>query len=316
MVRLVLSMGDPAGVGPELCVKAADSEKFRGRIAFSICGSPSVIREAAKRFTEGRMPEIIPASAMSFNEVEIGTATAESGRCACDSLDVAMELVISKAMDALVTAPMNKYAVNLAGIPFTGHTERLAERCGVKDYVMMQSSGSLRVVFVTTHIALAEVPAAITGERIEVTTRLLRDAARSEGIENPKIGIAAINPHAGENGCMGKEDELVVKPAVARLRESGIDVEGPFPPDVVFTERIRGRFDGIVAMYHDQGHIPVKMLAFDRCVNSTLGLPIIRTSPDHGTAFDIAWKGTADTGSFFAAVELAASRAEGGKKNA
>ena len=208
-----------------------------------------------------------------------------------------------------MTCPINKAAVNLAGIPFTGHTELLASLCGVKDFVMMQSAGDLRVVFVTTHISLAEVPAAVTAERIRTVTHLLRDAIAEEGVANPKIGVAALNPHAGENGNMGMEDENVVKPAVRALRDEGFDVEGPFPPDTLFIESIRKRFDGIVSMYHDQGHIPFKMLAFDRGVNSTLGLPVIRTSVDHGTAFEIAWKGVADLGSLRAAFDLACKRA-------
>ena len=174
---------------------------------------------------------------------------------------------------------------------------------------MMQSSGRLRVVFVTTHIALAEVPRQVTPGRIVTVAKLLDEVIRREGVPHPKLAAAAINPHAGENGCMGTEDETVTKPALAALREQRIDIDGPFPPDTLFIESTRERYDGIVSMYHDQGHIPFKMLAFNSGVNSTLGLPIVRTSPDHGTAFDIAWRGVADPGSFYAAIDTAIRRA-------
>ena len=180
---------------------------------------------------------------------------------------------------------------------------------GCRDFVMMQSSGRLRVVFVTTHIALAEVPRQVTSGRIATVTKLLDEVIRREGVPHPKLAAAAINPHAGENGCMGTEDETVTKPTLAALREQGIDIDGPFPPDTLFIESTRERYDGIVSMYHDQGHIPFKMLAFNSGVNSTLGLPIVRTSPDHGTAFDIAWRGVADPGSFYAAIDTAIRRA-------
>jgi 4-hydroxythreonine-4-phosphate dehydrogenase len=175
---------------------------------------------------------------------------------------------------------------------------------------MMQSAGNLRVAFVTTHIPLREVPDAVTGERIKEVANLLSDAIKAEGIASPKIAAAALNPHAGENGYMGSEDENIVKPALDNLRKSGMNIAGPFPPDTLFIESIRSKYDGILSMYHDQGHIPFKMLAFDRGVNSTLGLPIIRTSVDHGTAFEIAWQGVADTGSLFAAIRLASVRAK------
>ncbi len=305
MVRIALTMGDPAGIGPELCVRAAAAGKKE--VEFIVYGVESVIREAAERFADGRMPRIEPVP--PCGAFQYGKADPGCGRAAYDTLTRATYDALSQRVDAIVTAPMNKYSVNLSGIPFTGHTERIAELCGVKDFAMMQSAGDLRVVFATTHIALAEVPRVLTFERIVKVGELLNGAVKAEGVASPRLAAAALNPHAGENGCMGHEDEEVVKPALARLRELGIEVEGPFPPDVLFIESVRSKFDGIIAMYHDQGHIPFKMLAFDRGVNSTLGLPVIRTSPDHGTAFDIAWRGTADSGSFDAAIELAVRRA-------
>ena len=316
MRTIALTMGDAAGVGAELCVRAATSPRFKENARLLVYGAPEVIKEAAKRFSGGELPEIVPAGeALTMADFTIGKASARCGKAAFDALTSATLDAISGKVDAIVTAPMNKYAVNLAQIPFTGHTERIAELCGVKDFAMMQSAGNLRVAFVTTHIALAEVPQAVTVSRIKMTAQLLHDAIRAEGIMRPKLAAAAVNPHAGEDGCMGKEDELVVKPALAELRAAGIDIAGPFPPDVLFVESIRNKFDGLLSMYHDQGHIPFKMLAFDRGVNSTLGLPVIRTSPDHGTAFDIAWKGIADSGSFNAALELAMLRAGNSKRN-
>ena len=306
---IAITMGDPAGIGPELAVRAADDFRWSDRCRFVIYGEPSILAEAARRWTHGRLPEVGSAGTRPFAELESGKAAARCGKLAYDALTLATQDAIAGKVAAIVTAPMNKYSVNLAGIPFTGHTERIAELCGCRDFVMMQSSGRLRVVFVTTHIALAEVPRQVTPGRIVTVAKLLDEVIRREGVPHPKLAAAAINPHAGENGCMGTEDETVTKPALAALREQRIDIDGPFPPDTLFIESTRERYDGIVSMYHDQGHIPFKMLAFNSGVNSTLGLPIVRTSPDHGTAFDIAWRGVADPGSFYAAIDTAIRRA-------
>jgi len=307
MVTLALTMGDPAGIGPELCVRTPLLPEF-DRVRFVVYGSARVIAEAARCFSGGVCPEVRETG--DPGPFEHGKAAACCGKAAYDALTAAVQDALAGKVDAIVTAPMNKYAVNLTGIPFSGHTERIAELCHTERFAMMQSSGAFRVAFVTTHIALGDVPRHVTKERIVEVGEMLRDVIRSEGIETPLLGCAALNPHAGENGCMGKEDELTVKPAVAELAARGVNVEGPLPPDVIFTERVRSRFDGIISMYHDQGHIPFKMLAFDTGVNSTLGLPVIRTSPDHGTAFDIAWQGKADLSSFAAACRAAQLRAE------
>ena len=309
MITIALTMGDPAGIGPELAVRAAAEKRWQGKIRFVLYGERSILQAAADRWTNGQLPEVVSAGVLPFAELVPGRADARCGKLAYDALSLAAKDVLNGKADAIVTAPMNKYSVNLAGIPFTGHTERLAELCQTPDYVMMQSSGKLRMVFVTCHIPLAEVPKRATQAEIVRVTRLLYRAIQQEGIPSPRLAMAAINPHAGENGCMGLEDEKNTKPALAQLRAEGMDIEGPFPPDTLFVKSARERFDGLITMYHDQGHIPFKMLAFDSGVNSTLGLPIIRTSPDHGTAFDIAWKGCADTGSLYAAVELAYKRA-------
>ena len=272
-------------------------------------GAPGIIEEAVRRFAPGLSPRIVSCSDLAFQQIQVGRLDARCGLVALECFRTATLDAIAGKVDAVVTCPINKASVNLAGIPFTGHTELLASLCGVKDFVMMQSAGDLRVVFVTTHIPLAQVPSAVTFDRIVTVTHLLRDAIIAEGIPHPKIAVAALNPHAGENGNMGKEDEETVKPAVRALANEGLDIQGPFPPDTLFIESIRSQFDGIVSMYHDQGHIPFKMLAFDRGVNSTLGLPVIRTSVDHGTAFEIAWQGKASIGSLAAAYEIAVKRA-------
>lgn len=300
-------MGDPAGIGPELCVRAAALPEFSG-IKFVIYGGKTVIEEASRRFSNGMIPELCDTG--SPKELVFAKNSAECGKAAYDALTAATLDALQGKVDAIVTAPMNKYSVNLTGIPFSGHTERIAELCQTPVFAMMQSSGKFRVAFVTTHIGICDVPSHVTVERIIDVGKMLRDVIKSEGIADPVIACAALNPHAGENGCMGKEDETVVKVAVAALNEMGIKVDGPIPPDVVFVEKFRSRYDGIISMYHDQGHIPFKMVAFDSGVNSTLGLPIIRTSPDHGTAFDIAWQGKADMGSFLAACRTAILRAE------
>ena len=300
-------MGDPAGIGPELCVRAAALPEF-ANVKFVIYGGKNVIEEAVRRFSPGVMPELRDTG--SPEKLVFAQKSAECGKSAYDALTAAVTDALQGNVDAIVTAPMNKYSVNLTGIPFSGHTERIAELCNTPVFAMMQSSGNFRGAFVTTHIGICDVPRRVTFERIVDVGKMLNDVAISEGVSSPVLACAALNPHAGENGCMGREDEEIVKPAVAALNAMGIKVEGPLPPDVVFVETIRSKYDGIISMYHDQGHIPFKMIAFDSGVNSTLGLPIIRTSPDHGTAFDIAWQGKADMGSFLAACRTAILRAE------
>ena len=317
-VKIALTIGDPAGVGPEISVRAASEPEFQDRAEITLYGSEDIINEAAK-FAGIKPPysfQIKPSGNIRFTDLTPGTVSAECGKDALDTVITATKDTIAGQADAIVTAPVSKASVNLAGIPFTGHTELIAELCGVadSDFVMMQSSDNLRVVFVTTHIPINRVAESITKERIIKTTKLLNSALQAEGISKPLIAVAAINPHAGENGFMGHEDEEVTKPAIRDLTKSGVTVEGPFPSDTLFIKETLERFDGIVSMYHDQGHIPFKMLAFDKGVNSTLGLPIIRTSVDHGTAFDIAWKKHADTGSLKAAIRLAILRAGKRKK--
>ena len=307
-MKIALTMGDPAGIGPEQVVQVAADPEFKD-IELIVYGSSDVIRKAADRYADGVMPTMKEIGELKFADFEVCKEDAACGIAARDAVVSATQDAIDGVVDAIVTAPMNKASVNLAGISFTGHTELIAEMCGVENYAMMQSDGDLRVAFVTTHIPLADVTKYATKERIVEVGHLLNNVAKSEGVVAPRIAVAGINPHAGENGYMGVEDENVVKPAMEILKKQGVEVDGPFPSDTLFIESIRTQYDGILAMYHDQGHIPFKMLAFDRGVNSTLGLPIIRTSVDHGTAFNIAWQGKADLGSLKAALRTAIVRA-------
>jgi 4-hydroxythreonine-4-phosphate dehydrogenase len=310
--KIAFTMGDPAGIGPEIIVRMLEAHpEFAEKAELFIYGSPEVIRDAIGRFCKRPLPafELVEAAGVKVSHLADGVLSPECGLAAYETVVRAAKDAVAGKIDAMVTAPVNKAAVCLNGIPFSGHTELVAEICGTTDFAMMQSAGSLRIVFVTTHIALSEVPAACTFDRIVRTAELLHDAIRAEGIPDPCIAVAAINPHAGENGNMGREDEDTVKPAVRRMNELGIHAEGPVPPDALFVQSVLRKYDGIVSMYHDQGHIPFKMLAFDRGVNSTLGLPIIRTSVDHGTAFNIAGQGIADFGSLAEAFRIALGRA-------
>lgn len=308
-IKIALTMGDPAGIGPEIAVRAASDSEIAQFADIYIYGCPDIINRAVAKFAEkGFSSKIIETGNMKFSNVPVGKADATCGIEAKNAVEVATLDTITKKMNAIVTTPMNKASVNLAGIDFTGHTEFIAKLCKCDSFAMMQSSENLRVAFVTTHIPLGKVPKAVTENRIIEVANLLNTAIKQEGIINPKIASAAVNPHAGEDGYMGVEDEEIVKPALEKLRDSQIDIDGPFPPDTLFVKEVREKYDGILSMYHDQGHIPFKMLAFDKGVNSTLGLPIIRTSVDHGTAFNIAWRGVADTGSLLAAIKLAAVR--------
>ena len=238
--------------------------------------------------------------------ISLGVVSAEAGRAAYDAVVLATEAALAGKVDAIVTAPINKAAFAKAGLPWRGHTELLAHLTGAGSVAMMFYSNALRVVLATVHIPLADVPAALTFERLTDVIRLTARELPRFGVASPKLALAGLNPHAGEDGLLGGEEERTLTPAVARCRAEGIDISGPFPADTLFVRAARGEFDAVIACYHDQGLIPAKLAAFGRTVNVTLGLPIIRTSVDHGTAFDIAGKGVADPGSLIEAVLLAA----------
>jgi 4-hydroxythreonine-4-phosphate dehydrogenase len=236
---------------------------------------------------------------------------AASGRRAYKEVVRAVEDCRAGRADGMVTAPINKAAFAAAGLPWRGHTELLAHLCGVSDVGMMFWSERLRVVLATVHIPLAEVSAALTSERMLAIIRLTASSMPRFGIPNPRVAVTGLNPHAGEDGLLGSEERVTIHPAIIAARAEGVNVDGPFPADTVFVRAARGDFDVVVACYHDQGLIPVKLLSFGQAVNVTLGLPIVRTSVDHGTAFDIARQGKADPGSMVEAILLAARLATG-----
>jgi 4-hydroxythreonine-4-phosphate dehydrogenase len=284
--RVALTAGDPAGIGPEIVAKAVSDPRV-----LAVCDPIVYAPPEAHRF-------------------EPGVLSGEAGRAAYDVLLRAVTDAQNGAVDAIATAPVNKEAFRLAGLQWAGHTDLLAHLTGASRVAMMFHSDALRVVLATVHIALAEVPRAITRELMAGTIRLVARELPRFGVHRPRIAVAGLNPHAGEHGLFGREEIEAIVPGIEECRSEGIAVSGPFPADTIFVRATRGEFDVVVACYHDQGLIPVKLLAFGQAVNVTIGLPIIRTSVDHGTAFDIAGKGIADPGSMVAAVLLAAKLAE------
>ena len=285
--RIAITVGDPAGIGPEIAARAAADSRVLDVCSPIVYGPPS---------DEHFAPGLLSAAA---------------GRAAYDAVVRAVADAQRGLVDAIATAPLNKEALRLAGLPWPGHTELLAHLTGASHVAMMFHSDALRVVLATIHLPLAEVPRALTKASLEATIALVAREMPRFGIAAPRIAVAGLNPHAGEHGLFGREEIDTMAPAIAACRAQGIDVSGPFPGDTVFLRASRGEFDVVVACYHDQGLIPVKLLAFGQAVNVTLGLPIIRTSVDHGTAFDIAGQGIADPGSLIAAVLLAARLTRG-----
>ena len=253
-----------------------------------------------------------PVNDDALREFERGRVSAAAGRAAYEAIVQAVEDAIAGRVRAVATAPINKEAFAAAGLPWPGHTELLAHLTGAPRVAMMFHSDVLRVVLATIHIPLSEVPRALTRRVVEDTIELTAADLPRFGVGQPRLAIAGLNPHAGEHGLFGTEEQDVLNPAIAACRGRGIDVTGPWPADTVFVRAVRGEFDAVIACYHDQGLIPVKMAAFGRAVNVTLGLPIIRTSVDHGTAFDIAGSGVADASSMIEAVLLAARLSSGG----
>jgi 4-hydroxythreonine-4-phosphate dehydrogenase len=314
-------MGDPSGVGPEIIALALEEDNFsrnslvigdidRLKVGARKAGSSTRYRvaESACRAGSDRQVPVLQVGLVD-QTVPFGQLSANSGECAYQCIIKAIDLAMEGAVDAVVTAPINKESLQLAGHIYPGHTEILAERTETEETVMMLAAGSMRVLHVTTHIPLSQVSGAISTDRIVRVLELGDDALKKMGIKKPLFAVAGLNPHAGEGSIFGDEEELIIAPAVELAIDRGIRVEGPIPPDVVFLKMHRGKYDAIIAMYHDQGHIPLKLLAFESGVNVSLGLPIIRTSVDHGTAFDIAGKGLADPGSLVEALRLAASMA-------
>jgi 4-hydroxythreonine-4-phosphate dehydrogenase len=283
--RIGITVGDPAGIGPEIARKAADDPGVL-RICEPVLYGPS------------KEPEL--------RGFALGQVSADAGRAAYEAIVAAVRDAVDGRIDAVATAPINKEAFAAAGYDWPGHTELLAHLTGARRVAMMFYAEALRVVLATVHVPLREVPALLTRGRLEDTIELTASELPRFGVPLPRLAVAGLNPHAGEQGLFGREEEDTIRPAIASCRNRGLRVDGPFPADTLFTRAMRGEFDAVIACYHDQGLIPVKLVAFGRAVNVTLGLPIIRTSVDHGTAFDIAGRGIAEPSSLIEAVRLAA----------
>ena len=329
---LGLTMGDPAGIGPEICLRALREPAVRKISTPVLFGDVSVLKRAAKKkfaasgcrivslaewknFGAVTEPLIVDCGAVDGKKIQPGKVSAACGRAGYIYIEQAIQAALAGKIAGVVTAPIHKESLNLSGVKFPGHTEIFTALTKAKRSCMMLYSDKLTVSMVTTHIGYHEVPGKLSVERvlnvIELTAQTMKQILRRE----PRLGVCGLNPHAGEHGLFGnREEERLVAPAVKRARKKKINVSGPLVPDAVFTTGQRKNYDAIVTLYHDQGHIPFKMLAFDTGVNITLGLPIIRTSVDHGTAFDIAWQGKADPTSLFSAIQVAADLAVGKRK--
>ncbi len=329
--HLAITMGDPAGVGPEIIVKACMRLRDRlaaGNLRLLVIGSkPSLDIAQTALGSDLAFPEALESDATwpplaclqagpEGEPIRPGVLSADGGRLAYLAVERAVRLAQAGRIQGMVTAPLNKEALNKAGYHFAGHTDMLAELAGARGSVMMLAHGNMRVSHVTTHIALEEVPSRLTPERLRYVIDLTDQALARLALPRRRIAVAALNPHAGEGGLFGRQDIDISAPVIARCVADGLDVVGPVPGDTVFVKLRAGQFDAVVAMYHDQGHIPVKLLGFNvntqtgtwdalSGVNITLGLPIIRTSVDHGTAFDIAGKGIANEQSLIEAIEYA-----------
>jgi 4-hydroxythreonine-4-phosphate dehydrogenase len=329
---LGITMGDPSGIGPEISVKAlGQTEVYKISRPF-IIGDAGIMERAAREAVKRSDIEIHPVSSVAeclfepgtidvydlrnieTAKLKIGAVDAASGEAAYSSVKRAIELALAGEIDATITNPLNKEALNMAGYHYAGHTEIYAHLTGVKDYSMMLAEGNLRVVHVSTHVPLREACERVKKDRVLKVIELAHNACRGFGINKPAVAVAGLNPHAGEGGLFGREEIEEITPAIEAAKSKGINAIGPIPPDTVFAKALGGMYDIVVAMYHDQGHIPIKALGFQydkaegkwqavKGVNITLGLPIIRSSVDHGTAFGHAWQGTANESSLLSAIE-------------
>ncbi len=323
--RIGITMGDPAGIGPEIIVKAlSDSDLYR-RVRPVIIGDLSAVAGALKHTSGMTLREVetvseageqafvldvLPISRLAPGDLNPGVPTVEGGKAMVAAVTKAVDLALQGELEGVVTGPISKALMQRAGYAFEGHTQLLAHLTGARDVVMMLAGSRLRVVLVTIHRPLRDVAGLLTEEAVFRTTLITNQGLCSDfNMHSPRIAVAALNPHAGEQGLFGDEEERIISPAVQRARAEGVDAEGPLPADTVFYKAVSEEFDAVVCMYHDQGLIPLKLMHFADGVNITLGLPVIRTSVDHGTAYDIAGKGKADPSSLKAALRTAASMA-------
>ena len=333
---LGLTMGDPAGIGPEICLRALQEPSVR-KLCLPVLFGDAAVLQRVERFGKRQFsaltdsvvspaefentkdlnrPLIVDCKAVNAARVRPGKISAACGRASYRYIEQAIRMALRGRIDGVVTAPIHKESLNRSGVKFPGHTEIFTALTRAKRSCMMLYSDQLTVSMATTHIGYYQVPEKLSAARVQNVIMLTAETLRRMLHREPRLGVCGLNPHAGEHGLFGRhEEERHVVPAVRRALRTGLLVEGPLVPDAVFTAGQRKKYDAIVTLYHDQGHIPFKMLAFDTGVNVTLGLPIIRTSVDHGTAFDIAWQGKADPTSLFSAVKVAALLAVNGKAN-
>jgi 4-hydroxythreonine-4-phosphate dehydrogenase len=326
-LRIALTTGEPAGIGPDLTVMLAQQSQAEELVAI---GDPALLQERAallglplqlRPHDPSRPPQASAPGEISLLPVPLpavcraGQPDPANARYVLDTLDLAVAGCLSGEFQAMVTAPVQKSVINDAGVPFSGHTEYLAQHTGAADVVMLLACESMRVALATTHLPLSQVPAAITPARLETVLGILhRDLQQRFAIPSPRIAVLGLNPHAGESGHLGREEIEVIAPTLERLRQQGLDLLGPLPADTAFAPRVLDSCDAVLAMYHDQGLPVLKYAGFGTAVNITLGLPIIRTSVDHGTALDLVGTGTADTGSLAHAVECAVTMASGARR--
>ena len=319
---VALTMGDPAGIGPEICLKASLSEKIRKICVPIIVGDFKIIKKASnllnckvklrkikedeiKNIKETESILIYDISSKYSKNFKFSHPSADSGKASLLAIEKAVFLYKKGLTEIIVTAPINKYSIKLAGSKFPGHTEMLAHLTNTKKFAMMLIGGKIKVILVTIHIPLKEVSKSISKEKILEKIELANLGGKLLGIKNPKIAVCGLNPHAGDSGVIGDEEIKIITPACEIAKKRKINVFGPFPADTLFYKVNKGEYDIVVSMYHDQGLIPLKMLYFEKGVNATIGLPLIRTSPDHGTAYDIAWRGIANPSSIEEAIKIA-----------
>jgi 4-hydroxythreonine-4-phosphate dehydrogenase len=324
-IPTAVTMGDPAGIGPEIVAKTFAEPGMQEMNRAVVVGDAAIMKRAVRllelplrinavsrpqeaTFEEGVI-DLICATELP-EDLPFGKLDPRAGAAAFEYVRRATELALEGSARAVATAPLNKEAMHLGGHRYPGHTEILAELTNTRDYAMMLVAEDLRVIHVSTHVSLREAIERVRSERELVVIRLAHQTLRRIGVEEPRVAVAGLNPHAGENGLFGTEDAAFIAPAVEEARGEGIDASGPWPPDTVFSRARKGEYDIVVVQYHDQGHVPIKLLGFESGVNVTVGLPFFRTSVDHGTAFDIAGTGKADHTSMRAALELARELAE------
>ena len=318
--RIAITVGDAAGVGPELALRCSMLDRVR-QICHPVVMGPASVLQRVANLLDLTCPEkidglesridtcvMLDVGCVGDDGFTPGKVNADTGKASFDAVDFAIGAALRGKVDAIVTGPIHKEAWNAAGIEFPGHTELLADRTNVDDFCMMLTSNTISCVLVTIHIPLADVPESINAKNVGLAIQLGADALRQRLGRDPRITVCGLNPHAGENGLFSRgEEETVIRPAIQRAVKDGLNVTGPLPPDTAFTPSMREQTDVYVCMYHDQGLIPLKAISFDDAVNVTLGLPIVRTSVDHGTALDIAWQGKANHQSMLSAIEMAVS---------